>query len=274
MVVGGIPGAGINTAIPVSHLRQSARPEILFTPPAVSKPGINQSFDFTAKTVSLIPDTKPLELELVLGTGDKKARRFPMTMSDGTYHAKAIPFPEETGPLEVVAILRFGDGLVRGVVEDRQLHVGDRSIKLSQIRRFIPGASPQVFLDRNEKISGALKDLENITFKLNGQPVTLDPATALDLTVIPPDDPATIACTIEARQQGKTIGRLTVPLVIEGVGRTSLDALREGEFARPLRSGARYRQFMWLAARAITSARERPTTTEVMNSRSIETIAA
>jgi len=239
VVVGGIPGAGINTAIPVSHLRRfCARPEILFTPPTVPKTGLNQSFEFTAKTVSLIPMKDPLELDLVLGSDAKKARRYAMKMSDGSYRAEAVPFPEAKGPVELRAMLRFEDGFVRGIVEDRVFHVGDRAVKLSQVRRLQPGPKPEVFLDKNEKIDGAPSDLASVAFKIGAQTVKLDLAGALELSVVPPDDPATTTCTIEARQQGKTVGRLSVPLVVEGVGRTSLDALKDGEFVRPLRSGA------------------------------------
>ena len=239
VVVGGIPGAGINTAIPVSHLRRfCARPEILFTPPTVPKTGLNQSFEFTAKTVSLIPIKEPIELELVLGADAKKARRYAMKMSDGTYRAEAVPFPERKGPLELRATLRFEDAFVRGIVEDRVVHIGDRPVNLSQIRRLQLGPKPEALLDKNEKIAGAASDLTTLAFKVGTQTVQLSPASALDLIVVAPDDPATTSCTIEAHQQGTTVGRLSVPLVLEGVGRTSLDALSDGEFARPLRSGA------------------------------------
>ena len=239
VVVGGIRGAGINTAIPVSHLRLfCARPEILFTPPAVPKNGLNQPFEFTAKTVSLIPSKEPLVLELVLGTDAKKARRHAMTFSDGSYHATAIPFPEQKGPIELRALLRYENGLVRGIVEDRVFHVRDRAVNLSQVRRLRPGPKAEVVLDKNERIEGAPTDLASVALKVGTQILQLDLAAALELSVTPPDDPATTSCTIEARQAGKTVGRVSFPLVVEGVGRTSLDALKDGEFARPLRSGA------------------------------------
>lgn len=161
-----------------------------------------------------------------------------MTFSDGSYHAKAIPFPEEKGPLELRATLRYEDGLVSGTVEDRVFHISERSAMLSQVRRLRPGPKPQVILDKNEKIDGAASDLATVTLKVGGQALRLDLAGALELSVVPPDDPATTSCAINARENGKTVGRLSVPLVIEGVGRTSLDALKEGEFVRPLRSGA------------------------------------
>ena len=239
VVVAGIPGAGINMAIPVSHVRQfCARPEILVTPPKVPKNGRNQMFEFTATTVSLIPTQKPLELELALGGGLKSVRRFPMARFDGVYRAMAIPFPEQKGPLELQTTVRYEDGSVSGTVEDRVFHVGDRSVRLSQVRRLRRGLKPDVVLEKNEKIDGAVSDLAAVALKVGGQKLQLDLASALELSVVAPDDPATTSCAINARQDGKTVGSLSFPLVIEGVGLTSIDALKDGEFVRPLRSSS------------------------------------
>jgi hypothetical protein len=239
VVVAGIPGAGINTAIPVSHVRRfCARPEILVTPPKVPKNGRNQKFEFTATTVSLIPTEEPLELELALGADLKSVRRFPMAGLDGVYRATAIPFPEQKGPLELQTTIRYEDGSVSGTVEDRVVHVGERTVKLSQVRRLRRGLKPDVVLEKNEKIDGAASDLAAVALKVGGQALHLDLASALELTVVAPDDPATTSCAINARQNGKTVGSLSFPLVIEGVGLTSIDALKNGEFVRPLRSSS------------------------------------
>src|SRR5262249_44241122 len=62
VVVAGLPGAGINFAIPVSHVRRFVEvPDVQFTPPTISQEAVHQPALFEAKALAVLPSAKPLE---------------------------------------------------------------------------------------------------------------------------------------------------------------------------------------------------------------------
>jgi S1-C subfamily serine protease len=242
MVVSGILGAGgntgVNLAIPVSHLQRFlSRPEIEFTPPVVKADGAEQAVDFTAKVVSLPVLKDPLELELVLGVRPGTERRFPMKLTDGSYGVKAVPFPKREGPLVLQAAVRFENGYVRGTVEDQTFGVGPTKVKLSEVKGLRLRPKPEVLLGDGKKLEGSLSDLGVLTVKVGKQALQLDLANASEVRVDPPEDTSGVSCTVVARQGGKEVGRASAPLYPEGTAGSTLEALAEGKFIRPLRSG-------------------------------------
>jgi hypothetical protein len=239
MVVSGIRGAGVNQAIPVSHLRRFlARPEIVFTPPAVKDSDKEEAVEFTARAISLPGLTGPLDLELVLGAGPGKERRFPMKLTDDVYRARAVPFPKRGGPLVVRAEVKYEDGSVSGLVEDLTFGVGPKKLKLSEVRGLRLGPKPEVRLGNGQKLEGSLSDLGALAVKVGRQSLRLDLANASEILVDPPEDASGVSCTVVARQAGKEVARVSAPLYPEGAEGSTLDALAEGKFVKPLRSSA------------------------------------
>jgi hypothetical protein len=237
VVVSGLPGTGVNMAIPISHVsRFLARPEVLFTPPAISRANQDKPVEFQARAVSLLPTTKPLELELVLGDGVTPLRRQPMKLRDGVYRATAIPFPAATGPAKFRMRVRYPDGSVNGIVEDRGFSVDKQSIKLSEIRRLVPGAKARVELSDGRTVEGKLAELDTVAVQLGKQTLRLDLASAAEVTVDAPGETTTVSCVIVARQEGKQLGLWHAPLHQEGALQARLDAIREGRFRKPPRS--------------------------------------
>jgi hypothetical protein len=239
MVVSGIKGSGVNLAIPVSHLQRFlAQPEVILTLPAIKAANQNDAFEFTAKTISLLPTKEALDLELVLGAGPGKERRFPMKLADGAYRAKAVPFPAREGPPNCRVEVKYADGSVSGEVEDKTYRLGDKEVKLSQVRRLRLGPRPEARLGDGQRLEGKPDGLEVLTLKVGKQSLRLDLTSALEVNVEAPEEPAAISCTIVARQAGREVGRQSEPLYIEGVSRTTFEALADGKFVKPVRSGA------------------------------------
>jgi hypothetical protein len=237
VVVSGIPGSGVNMAIPVSHVQRFlARPEVLFTPPAIKAANQHDQFEFTAKTVSLLSATEALELELLLGAGPGKERRFPMKLVDGVYRTKAAPFPRQEGPLSFRVEVKFDDGSVTGTVEDRAVHIGEKEVKLSQVRRLRPGLKPEAQVGDGQRLEGKLGGLEELSLKVGKQTLRLDLASAKEIIVETPEEVTALSCEIVARLAGKEVGRHSVPLYIEGVSRPTMENLAEGKFIKPVRS--------------------------------------
>ncbi len=220
VVVSGIQGSGVNMAIPVSHLRRFlARPEIALTLPAVKAANRHEPFDFTAKTISLMPSKEEPELELVLGAGPGKERRFPMKLADGVHRARAVPFPAREGPPLCGVEVKYADGSVRGTVEDRTCRVGEKEVKLSQVRHLRPGPKPELRLDDGRRLEGKLAGLEALPVKVGKQSLRLDLADALEVNVEPPEEATSLTCAVVARQGGKELGRVELPLPVEGLTR-------------------------------------------------------
>jgi hypothetical protein len=220
MVVSGIQGSGVNMAIPVSHLQRFLAPlEIVFTLPAVKAANRHEAFEFTAKTISLLPSKEALDLELILGDGLGKERRFPMKLADGAYRAKAIPIPAQEGPLVYRVEVKYEDGSVRGTAEDRTFRVGEKKVKLSQLRNLRLGPKPEARLGLGQRLEGKLADLEAIPVKVGKQSLRLDLASAVEVNVEAPEEVTALSCTVVARQKGKELKRFSLPLFIEGVSR-------------------------------------------------------
>jgi V8-like Glu-specific endopeptidase len=239
VVVSGIQGAGINMAIPVSHLeRFLARPDVVFTTPAVKSANQHEACLFEAKTIQVVAPSGPLEMELVLGAGPGKERRFPMKLVDGTYQVKAIPVPAPEGPPVFRVGVHYEDGSVSGTVEDRAFRVGEKTVKLSQVHSLRLGPKPQVILGNKEKLDGNLADLETLAVKVGKQSLRLDLSAAVEIKVETPEDTTGISCTVVARHSGKEVGRHSAPLYVEGIGRPTLESLAEGKFVKPPRAGA------------------------------------
>jgi hypothetical protein len=238
MVVSGIKGSGVNLAIPVSHLQRFLAPEVILTLPAIKAANQNDAFEFRARTISLLPTKEALDLELVLGAAPGKERRFPMKLADGAYRAKAVPFPAREGPPNCRVQVKYADGSVSGDVEDKTYRLGDKEIKLSQLRHLRLGPRPEARLGDGQRLEGKPVGLEVLSLKVGKQSLRLDLTSALEVNVEAPEEPTAISCTIVTRQAGREVGRKSEPLYIEGVSRTTFEALADGKFVKPVRSGA------------------------------------
>jgi hypothetical protein len=239
VVVSGIQGSGVNMAIPVSHLQRFlARPEVTFTPPAIKSITRHEEFEFTAKTISVLPSKEAPDLELILGAGAGKERRFAMKLTDGSYRVKAVPFPAQEGPPVCRVEVKYEDGVVSGTVEDRTFSVGSKEVKFSQLRSLRPGLKPEARLATGQRLEGKFADLEALQVKVGKQSLRLDLASALEVNIETPEELTALSCTILAQHGGKEVGRFSLPLYIDGISKPSVESLADGKFVKPPRSGS------------------------------------
>jgi hypothetical protein len=227
----------VNLAIPVSHLQRFlARPEIVFTPPTLTPANQHQPVEFRAGVIPLLPSKDRLDLELVLSTGAGKERRVAMQFADGSYHAKAIPFPAAKGTPPLRLEVKYDDGSVCGSAEDASFTLGKEKLKLSQVHKLTLGPKSEAELRDGRKVAGGRLGLEEVPVKVGGQSLRLSLARAAELTVTPPEEVASVSCILVARLGKAEVGRLDVPLYREGVSLASLKAVGEGKFFKPQRS--------------------------------------
>jgi hypothetical protein len=215
VVVAGIPGSGVNFIIPVSHVTGFlAKPDLDFTPPAVTKATINSPLEFKARAVSLIPGGKPFSLELVLTGEDGKERTFPMEKGDDGFRVKAVPLPPPAGPVTLRAVFTYANGSVTGRVADRSITVAGKPVKLSELRglRWTPAAGAT---DADGKaLEGAVGGLESVEVDLGKETVRLklDGVQAAQLERI--GGAASVACVVVVKQDDKEVARLSRTLSV------------------------------------------------------------
>jgi hypothetical protein len=226
VVVSGVRGAGVNFAIPVSHLRKFlTRPEIVFEPPDLRLAQVHEPTEFQVRAVSLLPsDSKPFDLEFYLFTEGKKARKFRMDSKDGIHRVRAEPIPKADGPAVLRLTAIFDRGTISGQVTDRLVQVGGTEQKLSDVRRIL-GSKKRAILHDGKSLTGELKNLEAVPVNLGPASVTLDLTSAREVRFDRPAELASLGCTIVAYQDHKEIGRLTHSLPIQGVSQAGEESV-------------------------------------------------
>jgi hypothetical protein len=238
VVVSGIPGTGINMAIPVSHLRSFLdRLEILFTPPVLNAANQHQEVEFQATTVSIIPAEKQTELALVL-SGPGPERSHPMQRAGNVYRVKAVPFLRKPGPAVFKAEVKYSDGVVGGNVEERSIDVGGEKVSLAAVARLSFGSRPEAELNDGRLLQGKVSGLAVLPLRVGGQTLSVNTAQAIEISLDAPGAMNVVSCKIVARQAGKEVGAVSMPLYVGGARFPSLDALRDDRFLKPPRSPA------------------------------------
>jgi hypothetical protein len=228
---------GISYAIPASQLsRFLARPDILFTPPVVKRSNHDQPVEFHAKTTFLVPTEIAAEVELLLARAGEPQRHYPMKLVNGVYEARAIPFPDRKGPVVFRVEVKYADGSVNGVSEERDFKLNQQPMKLSQVEQINLGPEVKVKLASGGTLKGALTDLDRIWVNVGKQPLRLNLSNASEIKVEPPESEAPVSCIIVVRQAGKELARLDEPLYPEGSLQASMDTLRDEKFIKPPRS--------------------------------------
>jgi uncharacterized protein (TIGR03067 family) len=224
VVVSGIRGAGINMAIPVSHVRRFlARPEIVLDVPAIGPHNQQELVELKAAALALASPPLPLELELVLTQDGGAERRYQMKPAGDWHTVKAVPFPnpKEKGMLRLE--VKYSDGSVSGLAEDRKLSVDKQVVQLSAVRHVRLGATPEVLLKNGKKLAGALTDLEPLTVKLGGSALSLKLANAVEVEVTAAAPSSSVGCLVIARQEGKEVGRHYSLLTLQGAPGTTTE---------------------------------------------------
>jgi len=239
VVVSGVRNTAVNFVIPVGLLARFLDvPDVSISLPTVKAVNRHDEFEFTAKTVSVLPVKKGLDLELVLGAGAGKERRFAMKHSEGTYAVKAVPFPAPTKTPVFRVEVKYEDGSVSGTVEDHTFRLGEKKVKLSQLRSLRLGAKAEAKFGNGDLLEGKPADLETMLVKVGKQSLKLDLAAATEISIDTPEVATAISCTIVARRGRQEVARFSAPLYVAGVSRPSLDDLAECKFVKPPRSGS------------------------------------
>jgi hypothetical protein len=219
VVVAGVPGSGVNFAIPVSAAAGFlARPEVRFDPPPLGADNLHRRVSFEARVVPILPSKDPLAVDLSLKPArGGEERTFRMKAAGNKYRAAAVPLPSPPGPLRLRLLARFDDATLNATLTDRAVKVGGREVKLSEVRsvRFQPG--PRVLLQDGEEVKGPVSGLDAVPVRLGKKSVEVDLGKAVEVRFAPAPGANLIWCTLRVRQGGKEVFRRCESLLIGGL---------------------------------------------------------
>lgn len=219
VVVRGIGGGGkgLNQAIPVSHLDGFLkRPDIAFTPSALTREMLAKPIEFQAGIVSFVADAQEPTLKLVLKPDDDEPRETLMTKRGEHWVATMTPVAK-TGAARVEITARIGTATVTGTTEDAVFKVAGKPIRLSGVRRieFKDKNSVLVLLaDSRTTVEGEVVGLGIVEIDLAGQKVKIDLAKATQVTVQAAPEVVSVLASVLAIVDGKEVARSESHLII------------------------------------------------------------
>jgi formylglycine-generating enzyme required for sulfatase activity len=154
-----------------------------------------------------MPSSAPLTVELILKAGKGPERTLRMDPRGDRYRVTAVPIPEPSGPWTLRLAARFDNATLEATTTERSLTIGGREAKLSDVRSVFPGSPSRVVLRSGQTISGVLDGLEAVSIRLSGQTMSVDLASAMEVTVTPAGEDERVACRLVVRQGQKEIYR-------------------------------------------------------------------
>jgi hypothetical protein len=147
-----------------------------------------------------------------------------MKEANGTFSVKATPFPARVGPPLCRVGVKYEDDSVSGITEDRAYRIGEKELKLSQLRTIRLGAKPEVQLRDGQRLEGKLSGLDAFPLQVGKQALRLDLTAASEVNVEPREDATVLYCTVLARENGKEVASSSTPLYIAGVSQPNSPA--------------------------------------------------
>jgi hypothetical protein len=224
VVAAGIPGAGINFAIPVNRLeRFLARPDVQFTPPVITRANCGHPVMFEVRVAPILPSSRPMEAELTLRGADGKERKHKMKRDGDAFRVTAVPAPD-TGEVRVQATIIYTDGFATGPVADQAFIVGDQKLRLGEARtiRFRPKA--QVVRHDGKALDGEISGLDVLEVVVDDKPVRFKLAGATEVRLEAPRQEVGVAYSLVVTQEEHEVARLTGQLgaAISTAAQTSL----------------------------------------------------
>ncbi len=233
VVVSGIRGAGITMAIPVGHVRRFVeRPEILLAGPDVKPEQRTAAVDFKVTIASVLGGDEKYDVELLIDS-EGAERRFPMKADGAAFSVKAAPFAAPVATV-VIVDLKYAEGTVTLPVADLALTIGNKPIKLSDLKSVKFGASLQATL-KDGTVTTALAGLDSIPATLGGEAFRFPTKSAVELSVRPPVDTARgrYKISVVTSRKGKELGREEFARYLVGMEPRGPEELLKGKFAKP-----------------------------------------
>jgi hypothetical protein len=217
---------GIVEAIPINRVAQFLKsPDVSFAPPELTAAAAEKPQEFRARVTALVPDAPEPRVKLVLRAGDEKPREFPMKNVKGEWVISAAPVVKAAAnTVEFTA--RIGNGSVTGNVEDAEITIGGKSVRLSAVRKIDFAPKVVATLADGKTLEGDIGGLGVVEIRLGDQKVKLDLTKAAQITTQAAEEITSVSATIIVTSDDKEVARVSkiVPIhrtVTPAVGSTA-----------------------------------------------------
>jgi hypothetical protein len=218
IVRAGIPGSGVNFAIPVGYLQDFLEKVDVALSPTFIPPGSEGAEQtFTIRLTTFRKSALPMKVELTLSAGKGDSRTFQAVSVGGhAYVVKAVPIPSGR-PHRLRVTARDSDGEATFFVLDQSLAVNGKTLRLSAIGAIDHTPTSTVTLTDGRAISGKLTGLEALTALVGGAKSALDLSHADSLRIEQADvSSPDVAFHVVVREDGQVVGELKDRLVFGG----------------------------------------------------------
>ncbi len=230
IVQAGVPGSGINFAIPVNRLQKLIGEPMIFvsTPTPIDYAQRLAEHALTVKVVSFTRPAPQFSVELSIHTEGGPSKSYLGQTVAGVCNFNVVPVPHSSDK-SVSISATFSDGVITGRATDRTIKVGEMSISLSTIRSITHGeaSGAAVVLASGKEEKGAIKGLESVVVNFGQMAATLDLAKADSITFVDADRPAgSMLYKVTLRVKGAPVGEATGGIDFVGAPKMRLPAAR------------------------------------------------
>ncbi len=199
VIVRGIPGSGINFAIPVSHVKTFlSRPGLMLASGQLDFVDRHRQRPFDIEVIGVGKRVPLKEVEVRLG-GEEAGRTFTAKAAGDRYRVMATALDPASTPLELVLVGKIDGKRSHLSLNDQAIQIGGRSVRLSTIRTLkISDGTGQAELSDETTVKGKVTGLPKSAAKqLNA---------SSDVYVFAIDVPTGVPYTLKAKTpDGKTV---------------------------------------------------------------------
>jgi S1-C subfamily serine protease len=234
VVMGGIPGAGINLAIPSHKITKLIeKPIVIFTPPVLAgkKPG--SPTDLSIKVLPGSGYKGPFRVSVTLKCGEESVRRYEMAPRQNDYFV-TVPYLHKGEESMVDVKLRTPEVEISAPAVDADFRIADTNLKLSEIKNYKGGTNGGTQLKSGKNLPGGPSGQTAIFFKIAGQNVKIPLETVQSFEVGAQSEGTDTSCEfVVTSAAGTELDRYTDVISRDGSVRSLMDNLAQGGFARP-----------------------------------------
>jgi S1-C subfamily serine protease len=238
IVQAGLPGAGINFAIPANRLQKLlGKALVTLFPGSIPYESRAQPQQLIIKIVSLVKNTASYRVELTIRAGGAAPRTYIGEAVAGICPFTITPVPKPAATKTVLLSARFASGSITGIVTARDIKIGTELVGLDAIQRIehFPGSpNSVVHTIAGKELSGRLTGLESANLNMGDASVTIDLTRALSMEFESPTRPAkSVAYTVAVTAKGELIGQAVGVIDLTGAPQDAIDvAVAPGPAAR------------------------------------------
>jgi len=191
VVVAGLPGTGINFAIPSDKVTRFLKtPRLIFgAPPPIAYKDRFEPIEYQIEVAELQPGGKRIEIQAEIEVDGSKQTYTAQRGVDGVYRVRVVPAPlppaAETSDTLMDVEAAFTNGKLGGKIKDARLKLDKTEVLFSQISLLDQrGEAVRIVMRDGRELTGDKLEAEPATINLGGVDVQFDPTQTKWLRVL------------------------------------------------------------------------------------------